>query len=151
MTPHMNTPVGDLTKVLRWFSDRGAPQSFSIISGVFRMLSDGDLFLAAVIAGFSIIFPGYKLFAMHAICDECLQAGAPNPKRLTDSIQLLARYGKWSMLDVFVLGLTVLSFKTFPGGTTVSLNFGAYAFGASVVASMFATNELKKGLHANVA
>lgn len=148
MTPHMKTPVGDIIKVIRLISDSAEPQSFSIVGGVFHMLSDGDLFLAIVIAGFSIIFPSYKLLTMHRICGRCLRAENINPKKLDESVHLLAKLGKWSMLDVFVLGLIVLSFKAFPGGTTINLNFGAYAFGASVLVSMFATSALKNGVDA---
>ena len=44
--------------------------------------------------------------------------------------------GKFSMLDVFVVGLIVLAIKGLPGGSRVTLGWGVAAFAASVVLSI---------------
>jgi uncharacterized paraquat-inducible protein A len=46
--------------------------------------------------------------------------------------------GKFSMLDVFVVGLIVLAIKGLPGGSRVTLGWGVAAFAASVILSMVA-------------
>jgi paraquat-inducible protein A len=146
MTPHMETWFGDIAPIWKWFSKSAEPKSVSILGGVFSLFIEGDLILASLIAGFSIAFPAYKLYTMHGICSQCVKAGSIDHKKIIDSVHLFTKLGKWSMLDVFVLSLIVVSFKTFPGGTTISLEFGTYAFGTSVLLSMFATNALKKGV-----
>jgi hypothetical protein len=47
------------------------------------------------------------------------------------------------MLDVLVIAVMVVAFKSFPGGSRVAMNWGAYVFGLSVVLSMIATKMIK--------
>jgi len=146
MTPHMNTAVGDLMKVWGWFSNSAKPQTISIIGGIWHLIIGGDIGLGLLLAGFSVAFPTYKLLVMAGICTLCRTNPGRHMSEIERSVHRLAVLGKWSMLDVFVLGLIVVSFKAFPGGTTVSLDIGTYFFGASVVLSMIATASLKSAL-----
>jgi hypothetical protein len=69
-------------------------------------------------------------------------------KMLVDLFQSISVRGSDEMeqlaaLDVFVIAAVVIAFKTFPGGTRVTLDWGVYAFTASVILSMVATTCLK--------
>jgi len=147
VTPHLRTPMGDVMVLWRWFSDSAAPRSFSIVSGLLHMAQDGDVVIAILIAAFSIVFPAWKLVVMHRACRADLRTPR-GVARLEADIDRIGQLGRWSMLDVFVLGLAVISFKSNPGGTTMHLEAGAYLFCASVLTGMFAVGQLKAALSA---
>lgn len=48
------------------------------------------------------------------------------------------------MLDVMVIALIIVAMKALPGGTTITVGWGLYAFAASVLTSMAASILVKK-------
>jgi paraquat-inducible protein A len=50
-------------------------------------------------------------------------------------------YGKWSMLDVFVVAVLVVAVKL-GAIADVEMRFGLYAFAASVLLTMFITSRI---------
>ena len=62
--------------------------------------------------------------------------GAGTPGRLH---RVLGTLGKFSMADVFVVALVVVASKSFPGGTTVDLRWGIYAFAGAALLTMVLT------------
>ena len=48
-------------------------------------------------------------------------------------IRVAVAVGKYSMVDVFVVALLVVAAQTLPGGTTIELRWGAYAFAAAAL------------------
>ena len=83
---------------------------------------------------FSVIFPTVKLALMAS--SSVALAGGRGPGTLT---KFAHNAGKFSMLDVFVVGLIVLAIKGLPGGSKVTLGRGVAAFAGSVVLSLIAS------------
>src|SRR5689334_16452686 len=64
-----------------------------------QLLWESKLYvLAVVVVAFSVLFPFVKLGVM-----TCVLFGAVHPRRERRTIELVERYGKWSMLDVFLV------------------------------------------------
>jgi paraquat-inducible protein A len=80
---------------------------FSILDGVETLLSDGDWPIATVIVAFSIVFPLLKIGVL-AVLWVRLRRGAPAPSRLIAAVE---SFGKWSMLDVFVVAFVIFALK----------------------------------------
>lgn len=105
-------------------------RTFSVISGILELLKKGDWAIGLVLLVFSVLFPIAKLCAFwHAL----QQPAEIDSGRLT---RFSATLGKYSMLDVLVLALLVVTFKSFPGGTRMTLGAGAWFFCTSVVLSL---------------
>ncbi|MHC4225304.1 MAG: paraquat-inducible protein A, partial [Planctomycetota bacterium] len=49
---------------------------------------------------------------------------------------LVSALGKYSMVDVFFIALLVLASQTLPGGTSVEIRWGAYAFAAAALVAL---------------
>ena len=59
-------------------------------------------------------------------------------KRLHQYLHWMHLYGKWSMLDVFVVAILVVAVKL-GAIANVEMRYGLYAFAASVLITMFIT------------
>ena len=86
-------------------------QTFSIISAISKLRSDGDYFLFVVIFLFSIVFPIVKLAGNALIWVSLLRNGRVVSDWLGRSAHCLHWLGKWSMLEVFVAGLLCVLLK----------------------------------------
>ena len=82
-------------------------QPLSMLDGVQALLASGDWLIATIIVAFSIVFPLLKIGAL-AILWARLQRGAPPPRLLIAAVE---SFGKWSMLDVFVIALIIFTLK----------------------------------------
>ena len=115
--------------------------TFSVLSGIINLWNGKLYFLAAVIFFFSIVFPIVKLAALVMIWFV----------RMADrhrkwSLHCLALLGKWSMLDVFVTAILIVSVKL---GSLASAKAekGVYYFALSILLAMVVTsfeNELSQ-------
>lgn len=103
------------------------PIVMSIFDSIRVLLEGGDYFIGVTILLFTVCFPLFKMFLLF----EYHFAGLRGEKRL----KLTAAVSKYSMLDVFVIGLLLLSIKTLPGGSTAEIQLGSIFFGLSVVLS----------------
>ncbi len=109
------------------------PSSYSILSGIFALFDSGSAALGVLLFAFSVAFPAGKLALMSSSLERVAQG------RTTGTLAKLAHHaGKFSMLDVFVVGLLVLAIKGMPGETTIQLGWGIYAFALSIVLSLIA-------------
>ncbi len=107
---------------------------YSIVQGVWELLTNGKVGLAVLIFGFSVLFPVLKLGLLVRYC--------VHPDRFSANRWLLW-LGKWSMLDVFVVAvltgagrLRLLStFESAPG---------VYWFAAAIVLTMVGAELLLK-------
>lgn len=108
--------------------------TFSIASGVVGLLKDGQVFLFLVVGGFSIAFPIVKLAVLLRMLHVDLERGT----RLRKYVRWMHAYGRWSMLDVFVVAILVVSVKL-GALARVQMHYGLYLFAAAVVLTMFAT------------
>ena len=114
--------------------DELLPSTYSVLSGIHAMRMHGSPGLAALLLGFSVIFPALKLAAM-AWGTAALALGV----RPHAAVAITHHLGKFSMLDVMVIGLLVIAIKGLPGGSEVLLGWGVYCFAASVILSLFAS------------
>ena len=76
------------------------PETFSIYGGAEVLWTDGNPILAAIVFGFSIVFPLAKLSLLAGLLSGRLGGGHPG-----SMANGLLPYGKWSMVDVFLVGL----------------------------------------------
>ena len=108
--------------------------TFSVLSGVVELLQNGQIFLFLLLTGFSILLPILKLGVLYRLVSrrEALQ---DRGRKLLHWMHL---YGKWSMLDVFVVAVLVVAVKL-GAIVDVEMRYGLYAFAASVLLTMFIT------------
>jgi len=121
VTPHL----GQVEGLAKWLGLMEEPRTYSVATGVFELLRGGHLVIGGVLLLFSVVFPVWKLVALRLAL-----------RRPRSGHPLSARLAKFSMVDVFVIALLVVAGKTFPGGTTVDVRWGVYAFAAAALLSM---------------
>lgn len=110
------------------------PRTYSILGGIdlLRRSSErGSTLVAALLFGFSVVFPTLKLAVM-AWGTAALRLGV----RPHAAVKITSHLGKFSMLDVMVLGLLVLAIKGLPGETELHLRWAVWAFSGSILLSM---------------
>ncbi|MFC1577128.1 paraquat-inducible protein A [Candidatus Omnitrophota bacterium] len=119
-------------KEMAWFKT-----TFSVLSGIENLWVQKQPVLALIIVLFSVIFPTTKLVTLFWIWIARLTSR----QRVTiiDRLELL---GKWSMLDVFVVAVTVVTVKL---GFIVKAEprMGIYVFASSIMLSML----IMMGIH----
>ena len=108
--------------------------TFSVLSGVVALFREGQFFLFLLITGFSVVLPIFKLGVLYRLVSRN-DAMREKTRRL---LHLMHLYGKWSMLDVFVVAVLVVSVKL-GAIANVEMRYGLYAFAASVLLTMFIT------------
>ena len=113
--------------------DLARPTHYSVVGGIKALIDHGHVLLGVLLLAFSVVFPTLKLAVMAAATSSLAEGRPAGP------LMWLAHHaGKFSMLDVFVVGLIVLAIKGLPGGSRVTLGWGVGAFAASVVLSLIA-------------
>ena len=105
----------------------------SIFSGLGQLLEEGRVFLFLIILLFSVILPVLKLGVLFR-----LLASRGGGEALHRYLHLMHQYGKWSMLDVFVVALLVVAVKL-GAVARVETHYGLYAFGTAVLLTMAVT------------
>lgn len=108
--------------------------TFSILSGIDNLWAEEYYFLAALIFFFSVAFPVVKLFFLAVIW--FVKLGNELRRKMLFCLEVL---GRWSMLDVFIAAVLVVTVKL---GALASANLedGIYFFGMSILLAMIATN-----------
>jgi paraquat-inducible protein A len=108
--------------------------TFSVLSGAIALLKEGQIFLFIVITGFSIVLPLLKI----GVLNKLLSVKENKAANLDKYLHWMHLYGKWSMLDVFVVAVLVVAVKL-GGIVSVEMRFGLYSFAAAVVLTMYVT------------
>lgn len=111
--------------------------TFSVLSGVIELLKEGQIFLFLVISGFSVVLPILKLGVLYRLVSKSEVAR----EKVIKQLHWMHLYGKWSMLDVFVVAVLVVAVKL-GAIADVEMRFGLYAFAASVLLTMFITSRI---------
>ena len=108
--------------------------TFSVLTGLLELLQEGRFFLFLVITGFSVVLPLLKIGVLFRL----LGIKAKQAAEMGKYLHWMHQYGKWSMLDVFVVAVLVVSVKL---GViaSVEVRFGLYAFAAAVILTMYVT------------
>lgn len=111
--------------------------TFSVLSGALELAREGHVFLFLVITGFSIVLPVLKLWVLYRLVSK-----NSSPKdTVKKHLHWMHAYGKWSMLDVFVVAVLVVAVKL-GAIVDVEMRFGLYAFAASVLVTMYITSRI---------
>jgi len=111
--------------------------TFSVLSGVIELLREGQIFLFLVITGFSVVLPILKLGVLYQLVSKNEVA----KEKLIKQLHWMHLFGKWSMLDVFVVAVLVAAVKL-DAIANVEMRFGLYAFATSVLLTMFVTSRI---------
>ncbi len=133
-------PVMSIKKLVFWKDD------YSIVAGVIALWDEGYFALSAIIGAFSIVFPVFKIGAMIGIWFAPIRAEVRRRW-----LWWLAALGRWSMLDVFVVALTIVLTRA-NAFADVSPRAGLYVFAGAVVLTTIVSIEMdrlaKKGTRA---
>ncbi|MFZ1537344.1 MAG: paraquat-inducible protein A [Chromatiaceae bacterium] len=111
----------------------------SVLSAIFTLLSSGNWILFLAIFGFSIVMPLVKLLLIYIL----IKAKGRIDTTTKRWLKLMHDYGRWSMLDVFVVAVLLVAVKL-GALANVEVHLGLYCFGAAVLAMMVLTHRLAK-------
>jgi paraquat-inducible protein A len=113
-------------------------QSNTIMSGVLLFWNSGSWFIAALIFFASFVVPLTKLIALTLLLVSIHLRVRWRPYQRTQLYRMVDFIGRWSMLDIYVVALSValVQVSTF---ASMRAGLGAAAFGAVVVLTMLAT------------
>jgi len=103
----------------------------SLLSAVEQLWQQQEIGLFLLIGGFSVVFPVLKIMMLLIIWNLSSTDGRWHQRFLG----WLEEYSKWSMLDVFVVALLIVSVKL-GAVLEATVEEGIYAFAASVVLTM---------------
>jgi len=105
--------------------------TISLVSTIKTLYIEQEWLLFFVISIFSLCIPAIKLISLLLITNLAYRKGSILDKTLS----LVETLGKWSMLDVFVVALLLVSLKL-GALAKVEVHYGLYMFTASVILTM---------------
>lgn len=105
-------------------------QTFSILTGIENLYKERYIALALIVFVFSVVFPILKLIALGVLW--FVRLAEESRSRIVSMLGIL---GKWSMLDVFVVAVTIVITKL-SGLIEADAHIGIYVFTVSVFLSM---------------
>lgn len=105
----------------------------SLLSALQTLHAEGELGMVMLLGTFSLVFPVVKLLWLLWIWNIEDQRSQRHRRHL----HWLNLYSKWSMLDVFVVALLVVTVKL-GALAQAHIEYGIYAFAASVILVMLA-------------
>jgi paraquat-inducible protein A len=109
----------------------------TIVGGILYFWKTGAYPIALVILTASIIIPLLKIVALSWLCLAASGKLHPSPAILGRIYWLTELFGRWSMIDIFVVGILVALVQV-GNYMTVTPGPGALAFAGVVVLTMFA-------------
>ena len=115
----------------------GTVTSNTIVGGIIYFWKGGAYPIALVILTASIVIPLLKIVAISWLCLAASGKLHPSPAMLGKMYWFTELMGRWSMVDIFVVGILV-ALVQLGNYMTVTPGPGALAFGGVVVLTMFA-------------
>ncbi|PLZ03300.1 paraquat-inducible membrane protein A [Burkholderia sp. WAC0059] len=112
----------------------------TIMSGVVYFWTSGDWPLAVIVFVASILVPMLKLSVLTLLACTAQRRSTWRPVERAKLYRLVEFIGRWSMLDVFVITLTVALVR-FRSLAVITAGPGAIAFGAVVILTMLASKQ----------
>ena len=107
---------------------------FSLFAGTLQLYIDGQYLLFLILLLFSIVLPVAKILLLfrfwYADSSSCAQ--------LQHFMNWVSHYGKWSMLDVFVVALLLVIVKL-GALATVQVHYGIYMYAGAGLLIMACT------------
>ena len=128
--PAMTLPVMTLREL-------GDVAPTTIVEGMLDFWKAGDYPIALVIFTASILIPLLKIVALMWLCAAATGRVDPSPRMLAKVYWLTELLGRWSMIDIFVVGILV-ALVQLGAYMSVTPGPGALAFGSVVILTMFA-------------
>jgi paraquat-inducible protein A len=113
-------------------------QDDTIMSGVVYFWTSGDWPLAVIVFVASILVPMLKLVVLVLLAITAQRRSRWRPLQRVKLYRMVERIGRWSMLDVFVITLTVALVR-FKSLAVITAGPGAIAFGCVVILTMLAS------------
>ena len=107
-------------------------KTVTLYSTITQLYAGGEYFLFSVIGVFSVCFPILKICTLLFANNIVMQRNT----FLAYSFHIVETFGKWSMLEVFVVALLLVSVKL-GALLNVQVHYGVYAFATSVLLTMF--------------
>ena len=104
--------------------------TFSLVSALQQLFANGQTLIALVIGFFSLCVPLVKAAVIWIAASEAKGTGP--------LLRIADRFGKWSMLEVFVAALVIVALKLGPV-VDARLHYGAYLLAGSVLLSGIAS------------
>ena len=117
----------------------GDGQPDTILSGVMHLMDGGMWPLALLIFIASIFIPILKLFILTSLMLSIHFKASWRPRDRTVLYRITEFVGRWSMVDVFVIGILV-TLVQFGNTANVEPNVGALSFATVVILTMFAAH-----------
>ncbi|SPP63013.1 paraquat-inducible protein A [Nitrospira lenta] len=113
-------------------------QSDTIASGIVYFWASGDWHLAIIVFIASLLIPTAKLAILTFLVVSVQRRSTWDPLQRTNMYRVIELVGRWSMLDVFVVAISV-ALVHLHSLATIHAGAGAVAFGAVVITTMLAT------------
>ena len=113
-------------------------QDDTIMSGIVFFWTSGEWPLACIVFIASILVPMLKLVTLSLLAWTTQRGSRWRPQQRTRIFRIIEKIGRWSMLDVFVITLTV-ALVHFQSIATITAGPGALAFACVVVLTMLAS------------
>ncbi|RVU85732.1 paraquat-inducible membrane protein A [Leucothrix sargassi] len=117
----------------------GDGQPETIMSGVLSLLYSGMWPLALLIFVASIFIPIAKLIVLVYLLLSIRYRSKWRPKERTQLYRITEFIGRWSMIDIFVIGILV-ALVQFGNTASVAPGIGALSFAAVVICTMVAAH-----------
>jgi paraquat-inducible protein A len=114
-------------------------ESNTIMSGIVLFWESGSWLIAALVFIASVVVPMTKLLALTWLLVSVQMKSRARPYQRTQLYRMVDFIGRWSMLDIYVVALTVTLVQV---GTLATIEVGpaALAFGTVVVVTMIAAH-----------
>jgi len=106
----------------------------SVVGGIITLFHEGEYFLFAVLTSFTLIFPTVKLGLLTVIWLE-REHDLARVRRLHRKVE---HAGRWSMLDVFVVAILIVTLKS-AGVAEIHIGLGLYLFTFSIISTQIAS------------
>ena len=117
----------------------GSTEPATIMAGVFLFISHGDWPIAAVIFFASVVVPFAKIIALLWLCVACYRHDPLDMVSQMRLYRVTEWIGRWSMVDVFVVAITV-ALVQLGNVLTIAPGMGGVAFAAVVIFTMLAAH-----------
>jgi paraquat-inducible protein A len=118
-------------------TELGVVDETTIIEGMVEFWQSGNYPIALVIFTASILIPLLKMVALTWLCLAASGKLHPAPAMLGKIYWFTELLGRWSMVDIFVVGILV-ALVQLGNYMTITPGLGALAFGSVVMLTMFA-------------
>ncbi|VVD75622.1 paraquat-inducible protein A [Pandoraea eparura] len=120
-------------------SSLGRTEDDTILGGIAYFWRSGDWPLAVIVFVASVMVPMLKLAILTLQTVTAHRGSDWRPLERAKLYRMVERIGRWSMLDIFVVSLTVALVR-FGSLAQITAGPGALAFGSVVVLTMLASN-----------